>query len=81
MSNVYILCDTLNGRVISRHRTIRAAVRADQAFANGRGSYIPTVIRRESERSATSGAYATAIPLTDLEREEYDRAFDAEVSR
>ena len=35
MSNVYILCDTLNGRVISRHRTIRAAVRADQAFAKG----------------------------------------------
>lgn len=46
----YTLQDTFNCRAISRHRTLRAAVRAEISHAraierrNGTGSYIPTVI-------------------------------------
>ena len=46
----YILRDTFNDCVISRHRSLVAAVRADRLFqrkvkrANGRSSYIPTKI-------------------------------------
>jgi hypothetical protein len=46
----YILQDTFNDRVVSRHRTLEAAVRARYRFsrairrANGENSYIPTEI-------------------------------------
>lgn len=47
---MYQLIDTFNDRIISRHRTIGAAVKADAKFqrrvkrANGNGSYIPTKV-------------------------------------
>ena len=47
---MYTLTDTFNGRTISRHCTLEAAVRADIRFsravrrANGASSYIPTRI-------------------------------------
>ncbi len=50
MTTTYTLQDTFNGRAISRHRTLRAAVRAEVSHAraikrlNGQGAYIPTVI-------------------------------------
>lgn len=48
--NAYRIYDTFNNRVISNHRTIEAAVKAESKFsarvkkANGRNSYIPTRI-------------------------------------
>ena len=51
-----ILTDTFNGRTISRHRTVKAAVKADKAHnkavkrANGQSSYIPTSITAEDGR-------------------------------
>jgi len=45
-----ILTDTFNNQIISRHRTVLAAARAERRHArsvvrrNGRGSYIPTRI-------------------------------------
>lgn len=45
-----ILTDTFNRCTISRHRTVKAAVKADKAHnkavkrANGQNSYIPTRI-------------------------------------
>ena len=50
MSSTYTLVDTFNDAVISRHRTVEAAARAelkhDRAVkrANGPTSYIPTAI-------------------------------------
>lgn len=50
MTTTYTLRDTFNNRAISRHRSLRAAVRAEISHAraikrrNGTGSYIPTVI-------------------------------------
>lgn len=50
MKNTYTLLDTFNDRVISRHRTLEAAVRAeikhDKAVKkhNGQSCYIPTAI-------------------------------------
>lgn len=50
MTTTYTLQDTFNGRAISRHRTLRAAVRAEISHArtierlNGRGAYVPTTI-------------------------------------
>ena len=52
---MYTLTDTFNGRTISRHRTLEAAVRADARHAravrraNGASSYIPTRITRDGE--------------------------------
>lgn len=49
-----ILKDTYNDRIISRHRTVLAAVRASRAHSraversNGRGHYIPKKIYSES---------------------------------
>ena len=49
--NRYRIVDTFNDRVVSEHRTLRGAVRADDRFiravkrANGRNSYIPTTIQ------------------------------------
>ncbi|MCC5871525.1 MAG: hypothetical protein JJU22_03935 [Gammaproteobacteria bacterium] len=48
--SLYVVMDTFNDQAISRHRTLEAAVRADDRFrravrrANGPTSYIPTVI-------------------------------------
>ena len=50
MTTKIILTDTFNNRVLSRHRTIEAAVKASRRHAraverrNGKGSYIPTSI-------------------------------------
>jgi len=47
---MYVLTDTFNGREISRHRTLRAALVAAERDAyhtrkaNGSSSYIPTMI-------------------------------------
>ena len=47
---MFHLIDTFNDRLISRHRTLLAAVKADLAYdravkrRNGNSSYIPTVI-------------------------------------
>jgi len=52
----YTLHDTFNRTLISRHRTLEAAVRADLAHAravrrhNGPTSYIPTEIRCDGRR-------------------------------
>ena len=48
---MFALYDTFNGRILSRHRTIEAAAKADIKFrrafqrANGKNSYIPTTLR------------------------------------
>lgn len=49
---MYALIDTFNGRIISRHRTIDAAQRANDRLQrmlnrSSRGSYLPTVIAEE----------------------------------
>lgn len=74
---------TFNGRVISRHRSIATATRAESAFgrrvvrANGSGHHIPTTIRREdTSRASCDSAYETAIPLTDAEIDAWERARD-----
>lgn len=47
---VYIVRDTFNQRVVSRHYSVAAAIRAERAFlravrrANGRNSYLPTEV-------------------------------------
>lgn len=52
----YSLHDTFNDRTVSRHRSIEAAVRASYRFsravkrANGRNSYLPTVILCDGSR-------------------------------
>jgi hypothetical protein len=49
---MYAVYDTFNNRVVSRHRTIEAAVKADRRFQNrvqrihGQSSYIPTKIKK-----------------------------------
>lgn len=52
----YTLHDTFNDYLISRHRTLEGAVKADLAHAravrraNGASSYIPTEIRCDGRR-------------------------------
>ena len=52
----YTLHDTFNDYIISRHRTLEGAVRADLAHAkavkrfHGPNSYIPTEIRCDGKR-------------------------------
>jgi hypothetical protein len=52
----YTLHDTFNDYIISRHRTLEGAVRADLAHAravkrfHGPNSYLPTEIRRDGRR-------------------------------
>lgn len=47
--------DTFNNKVISRHRSLVAAVKANESFqakvskANGAGSYIPTVYHQDGK--------------------------------
>ena len=45
---MYALYDTFNRKIISRHRTIAAAVRADRKLQDSLsgGSYLPTTVRR-----------------------------------
>lgn len=67
---MYLLLDTFNHRVISRHLSLRtvfdARLRFDRAVtrANGNSSYIPTTIKREGE---VRSSYDIAIPLTESE--------------
>jgi hypothetical protein len=62
----YTLEDTFNGRVVSRHRSLEAAVRASYRFArairraNGENSYIPTEILCDGQ------------PLDDSQQESMD---------
>jgi hypothetical protein len=62
----YTLEDTFNGRVVSRHRTLEAAVRASYRFArairraNGENSYLPTEILCDGQ------------PLDDSQQESMD---------
>jgi len=52
---MFVLFDTFNNQVVSRHRSIEAAEKADVRFqraikkANGKSSYIPTQIREETK--------------------------------
>jgi hypothetical protein len=56
MQTRYSLHDTFNDYIISRHRTLEAAVKADLSHAravrrrNGPTSYIPTEIRCDGRR-------------------------------
>jgi hypothetical protein len=49
---MYAVYDTFNNKIVSRHRTIEAAVKADRRFQNkvqrihGQSSYIPTTIKK-----------------------------------
>jgi hypothetical protein len=57
---MYALLDTFNDHVISRHRTIEAAVKADRRHQgaikriHGQASYIPTKIMRLEADGAMS---------------------------
>lgn len=68
---MYELFDTFNGKVLSRHRTIAAVVRAEGRHnkwwaRNGRGAYIPVIIRR-----------AGGTPLSEAEQDQADNAKDS----
>ena len=83
----YLLLDTFNGRVISRHRSIATACAAERVYAarvvraNGRGSYIPTTIRRDNPARATSTSeYEAALPLTEQDLPEHDRIVECSAS-
>lgn len=66
---MYVLIDTFNNRVLSKHRTIAACVTADSTFLrklkknNGASSYIPTTIK-------SVGANGKYHELSDAERAE-----------
>lgn len=68
---MYALFDTFNKNIVSRHRTIGTAVKADQKLQSGfrNGSYLPTTIKRIEG--------AELVDLTEYEVEEmlarYDR--------
>lgn len=73
---MYTLKDTFNNRVISRHRTIMAAVRADSRLARkikrlfGNNSYLPTSILDNDGRPIT-----TEHPeFDDLAHAQYEQA-------
>ena len=75
---VWMVLDDTNQRVVSRHKTIEAAVKAERKFLaavakkNGRGSYVHTNIARENvERASCDSAYETAIKMTEAELETY----------
>ena len=80
---MYLLLDTFNHRVISRHRTLRTAFAGERYFAslvarkNSKGSYIPTAIRRKSKLlralHTSSSEYDTAIALSESEIDELER--------
>jgi len=57
---VFILYDTFNQKIISRHRTIEAAGKANRSLQkavkkhNGESSYIPVDLRRETKNGMES---------------------------
>jgi len=61
---MFALVDRFNKQIVSRHRTIDAAVRADRKIQSGLrgGSYLPTVVKR-----IVSGSL---VDLSDSETEE-----------
>ena len=67
----YLFIDTFNNRVISRHRTLNALVRAEREYwrkfrrYQSAGSYLPTTVRR-------GYTYDDATDLTDDELETHD---------
>ena len=64
MKETYILIDTFNKTVISRHRSIEAAVKADAKHDrdvkrnNGNNSFIPTRIAASTGRDIRDGVEA-----------------------
>ena len=66
---MYELYDTFNKRVVSRHRTLDAAVKADRRLqravkrGNGQSSYLPTEYHKDGER-LTDDEYEIALCLT-----------------
>lgn len=64
---MYALYDTFNNRIVSRHRTVEAACKADSKLqravkrANGSSSYLPTRIMRIEN--------GNLVHLTDCEME------------
>ena len=56
---MYAIYDTFNNRIVSRHRTIDAAIKADQRLqrsikrANGMTSYLPTELRKIDKDGST----------------------------
>lgn len=75
----YLLIDTFNRRLISRHRSLATAVAADRKYAravkraNGRDSYIPTMIRAAGKRVGSDSLLDSARDLTDSEIAALDR--------
>ena len=68
---MYVLFDTFNKQIVSRHRSIETAVKADRKLQNNfrGGSYLPTTIKRIENKEM--------VDLTEHEVEEmlarYDR--------
>jgi hypothetical protein len=56
---MYAIYDTFNDRIVSRHRTIDAAIKADQRLqrsvkqSNGATSYLPTELRTIDKDGST----------------------------
>lgn len=54
--STYTLHNTFSDRIVSKHRSLEAAVKAEHQFlasvrrSNGAGSYIPTAIRCDGSR-------------------------------
>lgn len=71
---MYVVYNKFNHHVISRHRTIGAAIEAEKKFQrsfakhNSPGSYMPTVVMRKDKGSLS--------PLTDQEYEAWYCAKD-----
>lgn len=67
---MFELNDTFNNRVISRHKTLEAAIRAGERHnravkkANGQSSYIPTLITLDGER-LSDDMHEEAMRITD----------------
>jgi hypothetical protein len=63
---MYALYDTFNKNIVSRHRTIAAAVKANRKLQDSLtgGSYLPTTVKRLE--------CGGLIELNDYEREEMD---------
>ncbi len=66
----YIVRDTFNQRVVSRHFTVLAAIRAERAFlravrrANGRNSYLPTEVVASDGSDISDEYFAANRTLT-----------------
>ncbi len=74
---MFLLLDTFNQRVISRHRSLRAASKAQRALnravvrRNGANSYIPTTVCVYAPKPGQS-VYESSEDLTDDQQREWD---------